>query len=92
MPVIMPELKIINPPLNKTIYLNSRGRPYPEVIQKAIRDRPPLQCLYEGCPICRDIPGRSPLIWRCDAKPPKKKRKSNTVHIKLRPGLKVEFH
>ena len=87
------------PPEN-IIYCNSSGNPYPELIQKAIRRFPDNRvCRYAGCPICKDVPNRNIEIWKCDARIPRaprkksaKKRKSKTLHIKLHPGLKINFH
>ena len=63
-------------------------KPYPKILQKAIQaQQDNLFCRYRGCVICQDLPGRNPVITKI-----KKKRKSKTIHIKLRKGLKLEFH
>lgn len=62
--------------------------PYPKPLQKAIQaQRDNLFCRYRGCQLCQNLEGRKPVITKI-----KKKKKSKTIHIKLRKGLKLEFH
>ena len=63
-------------------------KPYPQILQKAIQTQQDnLFCRYRGCQLCQNLEGRNPVITKI-----KKKRKSKTIHIKLRKGLKLEFH
>ena len=55
-------------------------RPYPQQLQKVIQaQQESLFCRYHGCQLCEDLEGRNPVITKI-----KKKRRSKTIHIKLR--------
>ena len=57
---------IYNPPLNETIYLNSTGNPYPEVIQKAFRlatASARLRLIARAFALLNARPGANAFIW-----------------------------